>query len=169
MRRVRSRLSLLLCAAVAVAVAAGSIAGVMAAFSSQAVNGGNQVTSAPDFSPPDVVAVAIGEGEGGATGSVAAGGTYHVYADVLPDGGNPPSGIAAVTADVSEVTAGSTAVALAAGSYSAGGQAYNYRSGALTADSPLAEGERGFTVTAVDNASNGDSEPGAVTVVAGAP
>jgi hypothetical protein len=131
------------------------------------VNDGNVVTSAPDFTAPDIVAVAIGEG--GATGSVVAGASYHVYANVLADGGNPPSGTASVTADVGEVTAESTTVPLAAGSYSAGGESYNYRSDALTADSPLAEGDKGFTVTAVDNASNDETEPGTVTVVSGGP
>lgn len=153
---------------VAVAVLAGSVAGAFAAFGSTTANGGNVVTSVPDFSAPDVVAVAIGE-EGGAAGTVAAGGAYHVYADVLDDTGNPPSGIAAVTADVSQVTAGATAVALTAGSYVAGGETYNRRSAELTADAPLAEGERGFTVTAVDNASNDETEPGTVTVAAGGP
>lgn len=165
----RSVLSLALCAAVAVALALGSIAGIVAAFGATTVNGGNVVTSVPDFTAPDVAAVAIGEGEGGATGSVAAGGAYHVYADVAADTGNPPSGIASVTADVAEVTAGSTAVPLVAGSYVAGGQSYGYRSDALVADDPLAEGQRGFTVTAIDNASNDETEPGTVTVVSGGP
>jgi hypothetical protein len=164
-----SRRSVALCAAVAVGLALGSGAGIVAAFSATAVNDGNVVTSAPDFTPPDIVAVAIGEGEGGATGSVVAGETYHVYADVLPDSGNPPSGTASVTADVSEVTAGSTSIPLTAGTYSAGGQSYNYRSDALTADDPLAEGEQGFTVTAVDHASNDETAPGIVTVVTGDP
>ena len=163
----RSALSLWLRAAVVAALALGSVAGIAAAFGVTTANGGNIVTSAPDFTAPDIVAVAIGEGEGGATGSVAAGGAYHVYADVAADTGNPPSGIASVTADVAEVTAGSTAVPLVAGSYVAGGQSYGYRSDALTADSPLTEGQRGFTVTAIDNASNDETEPGTVTVVSG--
>jgi len=165
----RRALSRGLCGAIAVGLALGSGAGIVAAFTATSVNHGNVVTSVPDFTPPDIVAVAIGEGEGGATGSVAPGGAYHVYADVLPDGGNPPSGTATVTADVAEITAGSTAVALTAGSYSAGGQSFDYRSDALTADDPLAEGEKGFTVTAVDNASNDETEPGTVTVVSGGP
>lgn len=164
----RSPLSQIACAVVAGAVLAGSVAGVLAAFGSATANGGNVVTSVPDFTAPDVVAVAIGE-EGGAAGTVAAGGAYYVYADVLEDGGNPPSGTAAVTADVSELTAGSTAVALLAGSYTTGGETYNRRSAELTADAPLAEGEKGFTVTAVDNASNDETEPGTVTVVAEGP
>lgn len=161
--------SLVLCAAVALGLVAGSVAGAFAAFGSTAVNGGNAITSVPDFSAPDVVAVAIGAGEGGATGSVAEGGTYHVYANVLPDGGNPPSGTASVTADVGEVTAGATAVPLVAGSYVAGGEPYNHRSDALTADSPLAEGVAAFAVTAVDDASNDETEPGTVTVDNGGP
>lgn len=165
----RSVRSLALWALVTAGLALGSVAGAVAAFSATAVSQGNVVTSAADFTAPDVATVAIGEGEGGATGSVVAGGAYHVYANVLADGGNPPSGTASVTADVSEVTAGSTSVALTAGAYSAGGQSYNYRSDALTADSPLAEGEKGFTVTAVDNASNDETEPGTVTVVSGGP
>ena len=164
----RSTLSRIACAVVAVAVLAGSVAGVLAAFGSTTANGGNVVTSLPDFTAPDVVDVAIGE-EGGAAGTVVAGGAYYVYANVLDDSGNPPSGTAAVTADVSQVTAGSTAVALTAGSYTTGGETYNRRSAELTADAPLAEGEKNFTVTAIDNASNDETEPGTVTVVAGGP
>lgn len=165
----RRLLSLTLCAAVAAGLGAGSIAGAFAAFGSTAVNDGNSVTSAPDFTAPDVAAVAIGEGEGGAIGSVAQGGSYHVYADVLADTGNPPSGTASVTADVGEITAGSTAVPLIAGAYTAGGESYSYRSALLTADSLLAEGVESFTVTAVDEASNAETEPGTVLVDNGGP
>lgn len=165
----RSLLSVALWVAVAAGLAAGSIAGTLAAFSSTAVNEGNSVTSAPDFTAPDVAALAIGDGDGGAIGTVAQGGSYHVYADVLADTGNPPSGTASVTADVAEITAGSTTVPLTAGDYTAGGESYSYRSAALTADSPLAEGVTNFTVTAVDEASNAETEPGTVVVDNGGP
>ncbi|HWA52951.1 MAG TPA: hypothetical protein VG816_02125, partial [Solirubrobacterales bacterium] len=73
-------------------------------------------------------------------------------------------GIASVSADVRTVTAGSTAVPLSAGSFSAGGASYNYRSAALSADAVLAAGSKAFTVTATDNALNAVSLKGSVSV-----
>ena len=76
----------------------------------------------------------------GATGFLKQGGSYYVYANVSADTGNPASGISSVKANVETITSGQTAVALLAGSYTAGGVSYNYRCAALTADAVLVEG-----------------------------
>ena len=67
-------------------------------------------------------------------------GGYYVYADVA---GTPGS----VTANVSTITTGQTAVPLVAGNYAANGELYNYRSALLTAGSTLAAGTIAYTVT----------------------
>jgi hypothetical protein len=124
-----------------------------AAFRSPSESAGNLVTAAPDFRAPIVTAAAIGKAQGGTTGFVRSGGAYFVYANVS-DGGNPPSGVAAVSADLSSLTPGETAVPLNPGSYSAGGQSYDYRSAQRTAAAGLPEGPVGFTTTSVDAAAN---------------
>ena len=42
-------------------------------------------------------------------------------------------------------------MALAPGSYSVGGVAYNYRSASTTADAGLAAGAKAYTITSTDN------------------
>lgn len=141
----------------------------IAAFGAQASSGGNTVAAAPDFRAPAVTSVAVGKASGGATGLLAQGGGYYVYANVTADTGNPASGIASVVADARTLTAGAGAVPLVAGSYSAGGVAYGYRSAAQTVDSPLPEGARTFAVTATDAASNASSAHDSATVDNSAP
>ena len=136
----------------------------LAAFSSTADNGGSKVSAANDFRAPQVTAVAIGKGLGGATGFVKQGGEYFAYANVAADTGNPASGIASVQANVASLTAGAAAVTLLAGSYSAGGVSYGYRSAALFTTNPLAEGSKAFSVSASDNAGNSASLGGSATV-----
>ena len=86
-------------------------------------------------------------------------GTYYVYANVT-DGGCVPSGISTVTANVSTVTTGQTAVALVAGSFSVGGVSYTYRSASLTANTTLAEGLNAYTITSTDVATNSQTQSG---------
>jgi hypothetical protein len=116
-----------------------------------------------DATVPTITALAIGKSEGGTTGYVRQGGTYYVYANVA-DPGDPASGVATVTADVSAVTTGQTAVPLVAGSYTAGGVSYNYGSAALTASNPLSAGTKAFTVSSTDTAGN-PATPAASSVV----
>ncbi len=152
-----------LAAALSVALLAQTVGVALAAFGGQTSNGGNRVTAASDFRPPVVAAVAVGKAVGGATGFVKQGGGYYVYANVAADTGNPASGIAAVTADARNLTTGAGAATLVAGSYSAGGASYGYRSAAQTANAVLTEGAKAFTVTAVDAASNSGSANGSAT------
>ncbi len=161
MRRFR-RLSATLVALAALAL--GAIPPAFAAFAAGAENGGNVVTAASDFRAPEVTAVAVGKSAGGASGFVKQGGGYFVYANVAADTGKPASGLAGVSADAHNLTAGATKVALSAGSFNAGGVSYGYRSAALSADAVLAEGAKPFTVTATDNALNSAGREGTATV-----
>jgi hypothetical protein len=129
-----------------------------------AVGSGGSTASASiivDSVAPSVTAAAIAKTQGGTAGFVKQGGAYYVYANVT-DGG---SGVATVTANVATVTTGQTAVALTAGSYTAGGVSYGYRSAQLSAGNPLTAGAKAFTVTAADAAGNSGTQGGfSVTV-----
>jgi hypothetical protein len=147
-------------AAAALIVSVGSTA---AAFRSPTDNPGNSVTAAPDFRAPVVAPSAIGKTQGGSTGFVKKGGTYFVYANVT-DSGNPASGTAGVTANLSSLTAGASAVPLSPGPFSAGGQSYNYRSAQQTADLTLAGGGVSYSIATVDKAANSASTNWPATV-----
>jgi hypothetical protein len=161
-RRRAARVAGVLASVALAALVATTVA--MAAFASRANNPGNVVTAAPDFVAPTITALAVGKGQGGATGFVKQGGTYFVYANVSADTGNPASGLSTVEANVELVTSGQTAVALVAGTYTAGGVSYNYRSTQLTAGGVLVEGAKAFKVTAADVAGNGRTVEGSVTI-----
>jgi hypothetical protein len=149
---------------VVAAIALIAIPAALAAFGAKTQNEGDIVTAAADFTPPAITAAAIGKTVGGATGFIKQGGTYYVYATVATDTGHPASGIASVTANVTTITTGQTAVALVAGTYTAGGVSYNYRSAALTAAAVLGEGTKAFTITATDKAGNAKTFSANVTV-----
>lgn len=158
-----SRRALQLTALTALATAlAGALAGgaVWGSFSSTAAaNAGDSITAAPDFVPPHATATTIAKSAGGLAGAIHRGGVYYVYAEVT-DGGDPASGVAAVSADLGAIAAGQTAVALDQGSYSAGGVSYNRRSAALTAPAYLAEGTLAYALTMTDAAGNSGTEEG---------
>lgn len=120
-------------------------------FSDTTVNNGNLISAVPDWVPPTVPAAAIAKTTGGSAGFVRPSGTYYVYANAT-DSGAPASGIATVRANVSTVTTGQTAVPMVAGTYSAGGVSYQYRSAQLTARATLAAGPLAFVITATDQA-----------------
>jgi hypothetical protein len=141
-------------------MASTTVGGTHGAFAGETDEGVNVITAMPDFRGPTVSPVAIGKDSGGATGYLRTGATYRVYAQVT-DVGTPPSGTATVVADVSNVTAGQVAVPLVAGSYTAGGVSYNYRSAVLTAGT-LATGPQTFSVTATDAAANVTQAGGSV-------
>lgn len=156
-----------LVAVTVIAVAAATVGGTFGAFAGETADSGNVITAAPDFRGPVITDTAIGKSTGFATGFIRTGATYYVYATVS-DVGTPPSGVAAVTANVSNITAGQTAVAMTAGSYPAGGKTYNYRSAQLTA-AALPNGVLGFTISATDAAGNASSLGGNVTIDSTAP
>ena len=97
-------------------------------------------------------------------GFVAAGGQYYVYANAS-DGG---SGLASVTADVSSITSGQTAVPLGTGTYTVGGITYGYRSAALTATVGIS-GSRSYTGTATDRVGRSRTSTASVSVDSTAP
>jgi hypothetical protein len=130
-----------------------------AAFYATTSNQGNSFTSAADWTAPSASASVIARTTAYLPGYIRQGGTYYVYANVT-DGGNPPSGITSVTANVSSITTGQTAAPLVAGSYSAGGVTYNYRSASLTATNPLVAGTKVYTLTMTDAASNSATQSG---------
>jgi hypothetical protein len=153
-------------ASVLVAVAVATLvatAVAIAAFGARVQSEGNVVTAAPDFTPPVITATVVAKSLGGVTGLVHKGGTYFAYANVAADTGNPPSGIATVNADLGELTGGQAEAALTAGTYTAGGVTYNYRSTELTADATV-EGAKSYSVTATDGAGNARTLGGTATV-----
>jgi hypothetical protein len=145
------------------AVLVVTVGSTAAAFRSQAGNDGNAVTAAPDFRAPAVDASAVGKAQGGTTGFVRKGGAYFLYARI-GDSGNPASGVAGVTANLSGLTPGAGSVTLAAGSFTAGGETYNYRSGQQTAAVNLTEGAVSYSIATVDNAANAGTTAGSATV-----
>lgn len=131
--------SLALMAALIVLVSTG--AGVAwAAFSARTTNDANTFSAAASFAT--VTDSAVATATSCTPGAVRQGGRYYVYANVT-------RGPSAVTADVSAISAGQTAVAMAEGSFSVGGTKYNRRSAELTATAVLSEGAKTYTVTPV--------------------
>jgi len=152
-------------AAVAVGLTAGTLtAPTWAAFSSAGSNPGNAIAAAPDFRAPSASATVVLKSQGGTPGYVKKSGAYTVLAQVT-DTGNPASGIADVTADASTLTSGATAVALSAGSFSAGGVSYNRGSASLTAGASLTEGAKSYSLTSTDVAANTNTQTGYTVTV----
>lgn len=159
----RSRLVALVAGGFAVLGAGAGVA--IASFSATTTNASNTFAAVPDFVAPTASSVLIQKNAGGTTGYVAQGGSYRVYAAVT-DTGNPASGTSSVTANVTNVTTGTTAAAMTTtgGPWTIGSTSYNYRSALLTASNPLAAGSKSFTVTMTDGASNSGSQNGSVTI-----
>jgi hypothetical protein len=148
--------------ALLVAVPALAVAGVQfsaASFTSRSTNPRNSLSAKADWSPPAAGASVIAKTAGGPGGYIKQGGTYYVYANVT-DAGNPPTGTASVTANVSSITTGQTAATLAAGSYTVDGTTYNYRSAALTANATLTAGSYAYSLSLTDGAGNGATRTG---------
>jgi predicted ribosomally synthesized peptide with SipW-like signal peptide len=114
----RGRRRLLLGPALLAGLALLGGAPTLAAFSSTSSNSGNSIASAPDWVAPSASSTVIAKTPGYRGAYVKQGGSYYIYANIA-DAGNPPSGINAVTADVSAITTGATSVTLVAGSYTA--------------------------------------------------
>jgi hypothetical protein len=129
-----------------------------------AIDGQGDVASASiTVAQPTVAGATIAKSSGGAAGYIKQGGTYYVYANVSGSGA-PPAGVSSVKADVSAVTTGQTATSLSSGSWTVGGQTYNYRTAQLTAKTPLGAGSASFTVSLTDSASAKTTTSYSVTV-----
>src|SRR4029079_889261 len=114
-----------------------------------------------DNTAPTVSAAVVSTSATSTPGFLKQGGTYNIYANSA-DGG----AINAVTANVSGLTAGQTAVALTActSSCTVGGVTYGYKSASKTADATIAEGPASFTITSTDKAANATTAPFSVTI-----
>ncbi|MFL5791002.1 MAG: hypothetical protein ACJ76A_05805 [Actinomycetota bacterium] len=116
-----------------------------------AVGSGGASTASATFTvdalPPVIGAAVIQKSAGGSVGAIRPGGTYRVYASITDAG----SAISSATTNVTNITAGTTAAALTAGSWTLQGVAYNYRSAVLTAGGGLTNGAKTFSITATDS------------------
>lgn len=135
----------------------GPLPAVLSQITNSRTVGGNTMAAAARFDvvPPSISGSVIAKASG--TGLYLAGfikskGTFYIYANVA-DTGAGASGVASVTANVSSITTGATAVALVAGAYSVGGVSYTYRSASQTATASAAQGYA-YSITATDNAGN---------------
>ena len=170
-RLFRVTVPVLLAALVGLSVGTG--AGMSLAVQTAVIGvGGNTMSTAAKFDivPPNIAGSVIAKSTGTGqylSGSIKPRGTFFVYANVT-DPGPAASGVAAVTADVSTIKAGATAVALVAGSYTVTGASFNYRSAAQTADNKAA-GSYSYSLRAVDNAGNVATASASATVDATAP
>jgi hypothetical protein len=148
---------------VVAAIALIAIPAALAAFGAKTQNEGDIVTAAADFTPPAITAKVVAKSLGGVTGFVRKGGGYFVYANVSTDTGSPASGLSTVKANAAEFTTGQTATTLTAGTFTAEGVAYNYRSAELTANATT-EGSKPYAVTATDVAGNAKTVNGTATI-----
>jgi hypothetical protein len=136
-----------------------------AAFSWSTTNGADTLATAPDWTAPTGSTV-IAKAGSLTSGTINPGSAYYVYANVT-DTGNPASGIASVTANVSAITTGQSAAALTTtgGPFTIDGTSYAYRSASLTANAGLTAGSKAYTLTMNDAAGNAGSANGSVNVV----
>src|ERR687894_1472502 len=142
---------------VCLGVLAGAGGVTYAAFSATTASSANNFSSAPDWVAPTVSRSTAGEAGGGVAQHVHPGASYHLYGE-LSDSGNPASGVASVTADVSALSSGETAAAMPGGAFSFGGTGYGHRSAALTANATLAACSYTPTITSTDVAGNNRTE-----------
>jgi hypothetical protein len=150
-------------------LALASVGLTFSAFSATTTNGGNSFAAASDFVACAATTTVVAKTAGYTPGYVKQGGTYYVYANVS-DTGNPASGVATVTANMSSIdSAGATNVAFASGSFSVGGVSYGYRSASRTIKNPLAAGTYTYSITCTDNASNSATQSGFSVVVDNTP
>lgn len=131
---------------------------------------GSQASKAITINPNDTVgpvvsAALVAKTTGGSTGYVKNTGTFYVYANVT-DVGSPAVGVSTVTADVSTIRTGSTAVAMTTtgGPWTVDGVSYNYRSASTTAN-VAAEGTKAFTIKGIDVNANSTTQGGFSAVV----
>jgi hypothetical protein len=134
-------------------IAAQPVASTWSSWTSSTANSGTAITATSDWEAPVVSTTVAGKFAGGITGYIHQNADYYVYANVA-DGGNPASGIKTLTANVTAITSGSSAVPLVAGSFSAGGVTYSHRSAVLRSNTVAAEGSRTTTISTTDVTGN---------------
>jgi hypothetical protein len=128
-------------------------------------SGGASFAVIVDNTGPSVSTVIAATTGASPQGFVKQSGTYRVYANVtdLPSGAGASSGMngSSLSANVSAVTTGQTAVALSACGGCGPGSVYAYQTAQLTASTPLSEGSKAYSVSASDNLGTGGSSSGA--------
>ena len=140
--------------------------GLAAASWTTPASGTGRAAAARDFRAPTIPQSVIAPVGITATGGyVGQGDLFVVYAN-LSDTGNPPSGVASVTAHLAALAASATAVALSpcTSSCTVSGVTYGYTSVPVRADSPLPAGPTTYTVVASDVAGN-TSGPATFSVI----
>ena len=147
----------------------GPLPAVLSRMTGSPTVGGNTMTTAASFdvTDPSIAGSVVSKTTPYLAGVIKPSGSFYVYANVTDTGANA-SGVATVTADVSSIKAGATAVALVAGSYTAQGVSYDYRSASQVADAKPA-GTYSYSIRAVDNAGNVATASFTVVVDATAP
>jgi hypothetical protein len=144
--------------------AVGLVSPTWSTFSKATTNPGNSLAAAPDFRAPTAGASVVWKSQGGTPGYVKKGGTYTVLASVT-DTGNPASGTASVTGNLTALTSGQTAAALASAATTAGGVSYNRASAQLTAGASLTEGTKTYSLTSTDAAANSGTQSAFTVIV----
>lgn len=147
-------------------VVLGAIGGVTYGAFFSTTSNSDSFSAAADFVAPTASASVVAKQTGYLAGYVKQNGTYYVYANAT-DTGNPASGVSTITANVSSITTGATAVALTStgGPFSVQGVSYTYRSALQTASNPLGAGAKTYTLTLTDVAGNSQTQSGfSVTV-----
>ncbi len=139
------------------------LGGTLSAYTASTGTSSGSFAAAADWLAPTASTAVIGRTTAYDTGSIAHGATYYVYANV-GDTGNPASGTSSVAANLNSISPGKTAVALTAGSYSAGGVGYGFRSPSETAASILSAGTYAFAITSTDAATNSGTQSFNTTV-----
>lgn len=146
---------------VTVTIPAGTSNGGHAVY---AIGSAGDVASRPiTVNAPTVTGSVIAKSAGGRAGKVRAGGTYYVYANVSGSG-NPPAGLATLSADVSALTSGATAVALTHGSWTVAGSTYNYRSAQQTVGASVTAGSKAYSLKLTDSGGTQTTTNHTVTV-----
>ena len=149
---------------VALLIAGASATAAYAVFQASRNVPSNSFSTAADWVAPAVSTAVIAKTGGGTAGYIKQGGTYYVYANVT-DGGNPPSGVSTVQANVSTITTGQTAVTLTPGSYTVDGTSYNYRTASLTANVLLTAGTYTYSITSTDAGGRSATQSGFTVTV----
>jgi large repetitive protein len=116
-----------------------------------------------DITAPTVTTSIVADANANSAGFVHQGGTYYAYANASDVGG---AGVASVTANLTNITSGATAVGLTStgGPWTISGTSYAFRSAVQTVSNPLSSGTKTYTATATDNASNTGAAFGPVNV-----
>jgi hypothetical protein len=148
------------------AIADGSTSVSLSAADRAGNTAGGSASATVDSTPPTVTGAVVVNTSPSDAGYLKPGNNFVVYANAADT-----AGLGTVTADVSALTSGGTAVAMSACTTSCtyGGVTYGYKTASKTAGAAIAPGSTAFTVTATDKAANPTTGTYSVTVDATGP